>query len=220
LAGNATANPQPPALPARSHLLATLNVPVAGGGAPTVSLNKAKFVAAGGILPIYSKPERETLSPYLGMEIQRMDLTLLGPAGVRERYNGTNWDHFGHTEFTAPANTAAPNTVWGLGIFTRDTNLSTDDSFVTSPAQDVLRVRDAGVYSITVMVSFTEVLSGVSWMSVDGNFTTTMGGGLQNFITTQPNVRLGANATINPVLAQGSSGNRTFTSRVRITRIA
>ena len=87
-------------------------------------------------------------------------------------------------------------------------------------AKGIDRVRDAGLYSITMLVTFTEPISGISWMSIDGSYTTTMGGGLQNFVTTLPNVMLAANQILNPILAHGTGSNRTFSSRIRITRIA
>lgn len=221
LAGTPNANPSAPALPARSFLIGTSTVPQVGGGSPTVELNPARFAAAGGVLPVFSANDRATITaPYKGQEIQRVDLTQLTAAGVRERWNGTTWDHLGHTEFTTAANTAAPDTAWGMGTFTRDAARSTDASFVTPDGLDRLKIRDAGLYTVTVMVSFTSPLSGISWLSVDGAYTTTMGGGLQNFVSTMPNVMLAANQILNPILAHGSGANRTFTSRVRISRIA
>lgn len=221
LAGTAGVNPQPPALPARSFLVGTITVPQSGGGSPTVVLNPARYVAAGGLLPVSGTADRATVTaPYVGQEIQRTDLTQLSPSGIKERWNGTNWDHFGHAEFTTATNTAAQNVAWGLGVFSRDTSLTTDDAFVTINATDKLQVRDAGLYSVTVLVSFTAAVGGVSWLSADGSYTVTMGGGLQNFVATLPNVRLGAGALIQPALAHGSGGDRTFTSRVRVTRIA
>lgn len=220
LAGTPAATPAAPTLPARSFLVGTITVPKTGGGAPTVVRNPAVYVAAGAVLPVYSQAERDALSPYVGFEIQRADLTQVSPGGVRERWNGSTWSHFGHAEFTSATNTAAQNTAWGMGIFTRDSTASTDDTFVTISSTDNLQVRDAGLYAITVLVSFTSAVSGVSWLSVDGNYTVTMGGGLQNFIATMPNVKLGAGALVKPLLAHGSGADRTFTSRVRITRIA
>lgn len=221
LAGTAAVTPSAPALPARSFLVGTITVPQSGGGSPTVEVNKAKFAAAGGLLPVFSNTDRANIvAPYIGQEIQRMDLTQLSPTGIREKWNGTNWDHFGHAEFTAGPNTAAPNAVWGMGTFIRDTARTTDDLFVAINGTDTLRIRDAGLYSITQMVSFTEPLGGISWMSIDGSYTTTMGSGLQNFVTALPNVHFAANQIINPVLAHGAGGNRNFTSRIRITRIA
>lgn len=228
LAGTPGVSPVAPTLPARSFLVGTISVPVAGGGSPTVALNPARYVAAGGLLPVNGSADRATITtPYVGQEIQRTDLTQLSPAGVRERWNGTNWDHFGHAEFTTAPNQVPQNTAWGMGVFTRDSGPTTDDAFVTIKATDELQVRDAGLYSVTVLPSFittaatpTATISGISWLSVDGSYTVTMGGGLQNFAAALPNVRLAAGAVIKPLLAHGSGGDRTFTSRVRVTRIA
>jgi len=220
LAGTASASPAAPSLPARSFLVGTISVPKAGGGSPTVVRNPAVYVAAGAVLPVYSQAERDALSPYLGLEVQRMDLAQISSTGIREKWNGTTWDHFGHAEFTSATNTAAQNTAWGMGTFIRDTARSTDSSFVTIAGTDQLQVRDAGLYSRTVLVSFTAPISGVSWLSADGNYTVTMGGGLQTFAATLPNEMLAAGAIIKPLLSHGSGGDRTFTSRVRITRIA
>lgn len=225
LAGTPGVTPAAPALPARSFLVGTITVPQAGGGSPTVVLNPARYVAAGGLLPVGSSDDRATITtPYVGQEIQRTDLTQLSPSGVKERWNGTNWDHFGHAEFTTAANLAPQNTEWGMGTFTRDTTLSTDSAFVTINSTDNLQVRDAGLYSITVLVSFTAAISGISWLSLGSGYTVTMGGGLLNFVASLPNVRLAAGALIKPTLAHGSGpspgGDRTFTSRVRVTRIA
>jgi hypothetical protein len=51
LAGTAAAVPVAPTVPARSFVIANLNVPVSGGGSTTVSFNAPFVVAAGGILP-------------------------------------------------------------------------------------------------------------------------------------------------------------------------
>ncbi|MBT2566593.1 hypothetical protein J7I84_08815 [Arthrobacter sp. ISL-85] len=221
LAGTPAASPAAPALPARSFLIGTINMPQAGGGSPTVTVNPARYVGAGAVQPVFSPGDRAAVSaPYVGQEIQRLDLTQLSPSGIRERWNGATWDHLGHIEFTTPPNAASQNTAWGMGTFSRDTARSTDDTFVTIAGTDQLQIRDAGLYSITVLVSFTSAVGGISWLSVDGSYTVTMGGGLQNFIATMPNVTLAAGQILKPLLAHGSGGDRTFTSRVRITRIA
>ena len=225
LAGTPGVTPSAPTLPARSFLVGTITVPQVGGGSPSVVLNPARYVAAGGLLPVNGTADRDTITaPYLSQEIQRTDLTQISPAGVKERWNGTTWDHFGHAEFTTAANLAPQNTEWGMGTFTRDTTLTTDSAFVTINSTDNLQVRDAGLYSITVLVSFTATISGISWLSLGSGYTVTLGGGLQNFVASLPNVRLAAGALIKPTLAHGSGpspgGDRTFTSRVRVTRIA
>ena len=45
-------NPVPPATPARCVVLAWINVPLSGGGAPTVTWKAPYTVSAGGILPV------------------------------------------------------------------------------------------------------------------------------------------------------------------------
>jgi hypothetical protein len=86
LAGTPNASPVAPALPARSFLIATVTVPQAGAGSPTVLVNPARFVAAGGIQPA-SQAERAALSPYDGLTVRRTDLA----GRPTETYNGTGW---------------------------------------------------------------------------------------------------------------------------------
>lgn len=73
LAGTPGTNPQPPALPARSFLVGTITVPQVGGGSPSVVLNPARYVAAGGVLPVADLAERNALTPYVGMQVCRLD---------------------------------------------------------------------------------------------------------------------------------------------------
>jgi hypothetical protein len=86
-AGTPSASPVAPALQAREFLVGTITVPQSGGGSPTVVLNPARFVAAGGILPVYSSTERDALSMYDGMAVLRMDLAGR-PVQV---WNGSAW---------------------------------------------------------------------------------------------------------------------------------
>lgn len=74
LAGDPSADPDAPDLPARSFLVGTINVPQVGGGSPTVTLNPARFVAAGGIQPVFNAEDLATFTPYNGFTIRRMDL--------------------------------------------------------------------------------------------------------------------------------------------------
>ena len=85
LAGTASASPVAPTLPARSFLVGTITVPQSGGGSPSVVLNTARFVAAGGIQPVSSQTEQDALTEYEGLRVDRLDLD-------REvRYNGSRW---------------------------------------------------------------------------------------------------------------------------------
>lgn len=85
LAGTPSASPVAPDLPSRSFLVGTITVPQSGGGSPTVVRNPAVFVAAGGVQPISDQAEQDTLVPYKGLRIRRMDL------GFDAVYNGTRW---------------------------------------------------------------------------------------------------------------------------------
>jgi len=70
------------ALPARSVAYATVNVPISGGGAPTVTWVAPYTVAAGGVLPVAAGVR--PASPYLGQYIDDATAGLL-------RYDGTAW---------------------------------------------------------------------------------------------------------------------------------
>lgn len=77
VAGVPSATPVAPALTGtrlRSFLVGTIDVPKVGAGSPTVTLNPARFVAAGGILPVYSQTERDGLIKHDGLAVRRMDL--------------------------------------------------------------------------------------------------------------------------------------------------
>lgn len=88
-AGTASASPVAPALTdpgmERSFLVGTISVPVAGGGSPMVTLNPARFVAAGAPLPVSSLSERDEIpDKYNGLVVQRLDL----PGDPLETYDG------------------------------------------------------------------------------------------------------------------------------------
>lgn len=85
LAGTPSASPVAPTLPARSFLVGTITVPQTGGGSPTVVLNTARFVAAGGIQPVANDTDRDALSKYEGLRVDQTDIDLM------LRYDGSKW---------------------------------------------------------------------------------------------------------------------------------
>lgn len=85
LAGTPSASPVAPTLPARSFLVGTITVPQTGGGSPTVVLNPARFVAAGGIQPVATQADRDALSAYEGLRVYRLDLNKV------QCHDGTRW---------------------------------------------------------------------------------------------------------------------------------
>src|SRR5665647_310257 len=86
-AGAPLALPVAPATPARCMVLATINVPLSGGGSPTVIWVAPYTVAAGAPTPVYSASDRDAKfpTPYDGLQVYRLDLHLV------ETYNGTAW---------------------------------------------------------------------------------------------------------------------------------
>jgi hypothetical protein len=105
LAGAATATPVAPTLPVRSFLVATIAVPKAGGGAPTVTLNQKFFVAAGAAVPVFSKAERDALTPYASLSVIRLDV----PGAPVQIYDGTAWKTQAHNVKTMFNNTSMVN---------------------------------------------------------------------------------------------------------------
>lgn len=95
LAGTAAATPQAPTLPPRSFLVATINVPKADGGTPTVTFNAQYFVAAGASVPVLSQAERDTFTQYDGLKVIRLD-----KGGVEEVSVGGSWQSMGQTSYT------------------------------------------------------------------------------------------------------------------------
>lgn len=65
-AGTAAGSPTTPALPPRAMLLATLNVPKAGAGSPSVTWVAPTLAAAGGVLPVRSVAELNAVTGSAG----------------------------------------------------------------------------------------------------------------------------------------------------------
>ncbi|WP_324644146.1 hypothetical protein [Pseudarthrobacter sp. LT1] len=193
-----------------------------GTSAPVEFIDLRVWAGNGGL---YAKSELvRTYLTDVGTEVNISGAKWVYKLGVNDMAGWERIPPF-HIELTTAANTAGPNTIWGLGTFSVDSPKSTDLTLAAPNGTDLIKVRDAGLYAVTVLLSFTKPISGVSWGSVDGAYTTALGGGLQNFVVPMPNIMLTAGQVINPTLAHGSgpddtgTSNRTFTSRVRITRI-
>ena len=169
LAGTPSGTPTAPALPARSFLVGTIDVPKTGAGSPTVTLNPARFVTAGAVLPIFSPAERAALTPYLGMEIRRHDLTQAGASGVLERWNGTTWDHFGFAQWTSIAGGVPGGGVNSAGGVTAVPAKTTDSAFVTVGSNMAVTFRDAGTYTVEWTGKWTVGSPGRSFFSIDAS---------------------------------------------------
>jgi hypothetical protein len=110
LAGTPATTPAAPSLPARSFLVGTITVPQVGGGSPTVALNTARFVSAGGIQPVADAAERTALSAYEGLIVDQKDVDRL------YRHNGTRWAQTSEVELghsiTGTGGTLAASPSW------------------------------------------------------------------------------------------------------------
>lgn len=93
LAGTAAAVPTAPAAPARSIVLARINVPRSGAGNPSVTWVAPHAVGAGGMLPVWDQAERDALTKSEPLLIWRLD------KHWAEIWNGSGWEAIGrHAE--------------------------------------------------------------------------------------------------------------------------
>ena len=161
LAGSAGASAPVPATPARSFVLARINVPKAGGGSPSVTWVAPSAVAAGGIIPAVSSLQLAALTPAVGTYVDLASTTdpFAQPTGLY-RGNGSVWvpvtadsgwqglpqQSSGYSNAAGtPANvTKIGREVIGRGQLNRNTSTVTDgDRLMTlpvgwRPAQDVV----------------------------------------------------------------------------------
>lgn len=93
LAGAAQADAPVPATPARSIVLARINVPRSGAGNPSVTWVAPYAASAGGMLPVYNQTERDALTKTEPLLIWRLD------KHWAEFWNGSGWEVIGtHAE--------------------------------------------------------------------------------------------------------------------------
>ncbi|WP_405061901.1 hypothetical protein OG474_09670 [Kribbella sp. NBC_01505] len=84
ITGTPAAVPSAPAVPGKSLLLGTVDVPKVGAGSPSVVQSNKYTVASGGILPTATRPT----STYPGLSIYNLT------SGQMEYHNGTTWISF------------------------------------------------------------------------------------------------------------------------------
>jgi len=124
-AGTPSADPEATkaVLQAREFLVGTITVPQVGGGSPTVVLNPARYVAAGGIQPVYSLAERDALTKYDMLAVRRGDIA----ERPTEVWDGATWRREVKTE--AGQSTSPPIVKMGIGT-SLSTNASGDGTFI------------------------------------------------------------------------------------------
>lgn len=216
LAGHAGVGAPVPALPvSHAFVVAQINVPISGGGSPTVTWVAPYAVAAGGVLPVSGASDYPP-SPHRGQAVDDAAL------GIVLRWNGTAWVGPWHSEFTAAASVPA-NTDWGPGALTIDSTLTHAGSPIVSPANDKITLPFAGVYAISLRVVMSAGSSGVTYMSLKNaagsteyvSFDVIAGNGSGTL--NMPNFRVTAATDLKFYFRGGTAA--TWTSRIRVTKI-
>jgi hypothetical protein len=217
LAGTPASTPVAPTLPARSFLVGTISVPIAGGGSPTVTLNPARFAAAGAPLPVYSATERDAIADkYDGLIIQRRDL----PGRPNETWNGTGWTGRGHAEFTGPVVVSTADAGTNYGTLTVDAAKTVGPTFVAGGAGGTVTVSEEGAYLVTSILLpvgspgnvHMWATSGAAIVASEGQITY---GGNEHTISFSVYLTAGATLTFGVT----SSSTVDTGSRVKITKI-
>ncbi|MDY7542596.1 MULTISPECIES: hypothetical protein [unclassified Cryobacterium] len=152
VAGPLVAGAPDPALPvSRAFAIARINMPIAGGGAPTVTWIAPYAVAAGGTLPVRTATERDAVVPVEPQQVYRFDTDWF------EFYDGSVWQMLAGK---LPYFLASRDKVPSLAN-TTDTVLESTFTWSGSPtvrgftyAAGVVTILAAGVYDISAAFSF------------------------------------------------------------------
>jgi hypothetical protein len=191
LAGTPGVTPSAPDLPPRSFLVGTITVPVSGGGSPTVVLNPARFVAAGGVLPVASDAEAAGLTQSAGLTVSYAD-------GLTATSNGTAF-----VERTESVLLSPPDSGWTVVGGLVKTRTHGGLTQVTMTAR-VTRTTSGG--SFPIGPGFTTLLTGfipTGWRpTIVTDMRTVVNDGAAAG-QTEPVVRVGTDGTIAMRPAQG-----------------
>lgn len=181
----------------------SLNVPI-----PVTTLAQRDGLAAlapGGVLPV-------------GTTVLRRDQSMFV-----EKWDGTSWKTSAHSEWYRDGQVVPTASVWGVGALTQDAGRTTDTAFVTHPAADQLKFRDAGTYAITFTAKTTTSTSGrafVEFQSAGEAVIRTVMTGEDRGAAVIANYRATADQILTFDVYQTSGGNMTYGFRIRVTRIA
>jgi hypothetical protein len=121
-------------------VLATIQVPMSGGGSPTVIWVAPYTVAAGAPTPVWSATDRDAKfpAPYDGLQVYRLD------THKTETYSGTSWGNGSAVAVTAAPGTSGPITTAWVAV-------------ATAPA-----VTGDGVKKFLITFTYTEAYSTVA----------------------------------------------------------
>jgi hypothetical protein len=160
-----------PALPvARAFVIAKINVPISGGGAPTVTWVAPYVVTAGGILPVDTLTNLNLVVGHPGQHA-----TIYGDPANNGDYawSGTTWVIVTgpfpvHRLTDARANVDGASQV---PVFTSDPAHSTTTTLAAPHAQGIT-IAAVGTYAIKVDIIFAVAATGLSYVQIDGDSTT------------------------------------------------
>lgn len=184
-------------------LCLSLNVPI-----PVTTLAQRNGLAAlapGGVLPI-------------GTMVLRRDQSMF-----TEKWDGTTWKTSAHSEWTRSGQVVPSTQVWGVGALTVDAAKSTDTAFVTHPAANQLKFRDAGTYAITFIATSSASLTGRAFVEIQSGATPlirTVVTGEDRGAAIHPNYRAAANEVLVFDVYHESGADRTLGFRIAVTRTA
>jgi hypothetical protein len=160
------------AVPARSFVIANINVPISGGGSPTVSWVAPYTVAAGGILPVPGVSGYPA-SSYPGQYIDDPAVGLL-------RSNGTAWANAVGLVPVAPTSVAGTGVTSGTGgkvTFTTSASISVNGCFTSAFEQyvivfDIPTIATAGNLVLRLRLAGTDLATSTYVYGGTANNTT------------------------------------------------
>lgn len=216
-----TANTLTP--PARAFVIAQINVPASGGGAPTVTWVAPYTVAAGGILPVPT-----TIYPASSYNGQYVDDAVYG----QMRSNGTTFQRvttkLSHAEWTTSITGMADGTAFSNMGLTADPTNTTDTGFVTITAS-ALVINQPGIYALHGIGTIGALLTGRAalYFSSGGVILASRSSfsGENILDVTIPNLIVTAapytvNYSILKTTGASTGAGSSMTGRVRVTRLS
>jgi hypothetical protein len=201
-------------------LVGTISVPKFGGGSPTVVLNPARYVAAGGALPVFSQDERDALpDKYDGLRVQRLDI---GGRPV-ETWDGADWvGALRHAEYSNTQNGVPSGAPFGPSVMSLDVGRSRYPGHVSNTTNDLFTANQAGVYSFHwYLVWGIPNVAATVFFAIDRagvRVAAEQKPSAYEHSFSVPNVYLNAGDTLKLIFIQNTGSAANITHRVRITK--
>jgi hypothetical protein len=175
-------------------------------------------------IPVMNQGQRDALFGLVGGALPTGTIVIRRDQSMRmEVWDGTRWaDGAPHTEWTKADHTIPTNQVYGVGALTQDADKTNDVGFVSHPAADVLRFRDAGTYAVAFSFKASATLNNRAFVQFDlvgGNDPVrVVVTGEDRGLVTIPNLRVPANQQVLFTVYHESGANRIGDVRIRVTR--